>query len=125
MTEPAEPEHVETSPPSAAARRSGGENAIRYLAVDGFARRRGVSVGWPWAEQTWQRFEAIESKLVSIEQKETATPPAEIAKIASASADREIRNAMATAESEWRERLRRARLVKCGIERSLSATATG
>ena len=107
MTEPAEPEHVETSQPSAA--RRGGQwvgrllfATLLLLACLGAA---GYWFGWPLAEQTWQRFEAMESKLGSIEQKETATPPAEIAKIATDSADREIRNAMATAESEWRRAL--------------------
>ena len=107
MTEPAEPEHVETPQPSAAGR--GGQWVARMLfatllmmALLGAA---GYWFGWPWAQQTWQRFEAMESKLGSIEQKETATPPAQIAKIASASADREIRNAVATAESEWQRAL--------------------
>ena len=107
MTEPAEPEHVETPQPSAAGR--GGQWVGRMLfatllmmALLGAA---GYWFGWPWAQQTWQRFEAVESKLGSIEQKETATPPAQIAKIASASADREIRHAMATAESEWQRAL--------------------
>ena len=107
MTEPAEPDHVETPQPSAAGR--GGQWVGRILfatllmmALLGAA---GYWFGWPWAQQTWQRFEAMESKLGSIEQKETATPPAEIAKIATASADREIRNAIASAESEWRRAL--------------------
>ena len=107
MTEPAEPEHVETSPPSAA-RRGGqwvGRMLLATLLLMALLGAAGYRFGWPWAEQTWQRFEAMESKLVSIEQKETATPPAEIAKIASASADREIRNAMVTLESEWQRAL--------------------
>ena len=107
MTEPAEPEHVETSQPSAA-RRGGqwvGRMLLATLLIMALLGAAGYWFGWPWAEQTWQRFEAMESKLGSIEQKETATPPAEIAKIASASADREIRNAMATAESEWQRAL--------------------
>ena len=107
MTEPAEPEHVETPQPSAA-RRGGqwvGRMLFATLLMLALLGAAGYWFGWPWAEQTWQRFEAMESKLGSIEQKETATPPAEIAKIASALADREIRNAMATAESEWQRAL--------------------
>ena len=107
MTEPAEPEYVETPQPSAA-RRGGqwvGRMLVATLLMLACLGAAGYWFGWPWAEQTWQRFEAMESKLVSIEQKETATPPAEIATIASASADREIRNAMATAESEWQRAL--------------------
>ena len=107
MTEPAEPEHVETPQPSAA-RRGGqwvGRTLFATLLMLACLGAAGYWFGWPWAEQTWQRFEAMESKLVSIEQKETATPPAEIAKISSALADREIRNAMATAESEWQRAL--------------------
>ena len=107
MTEPAEPEHVETSQPSAA-RRGGqwvGRMLVATLLILACLGAAGYWFGWPWAEQTWQRFEAMESKLGSIEQKETATPSAEIAKIASASADREIRNAMVTLESEWQRAL--------------------
>ena len=107
MTEPAEPEHVETSQPSAA-RRGGqwvGRMLFATLLMLACLGAAGYWFGWPWAEQTWQRFEAMESKLGSIEQKETATPPAEIARIASASADREIRNALATLESEWQRAL--------------------
>ena len=107
MTEPAEPEHVETSQPSAA-RRGGqwvGRMLFANLLILACLGAAGYWFGWPWAEQTWQRFEAMESKLGSIEQKETATPSAEIAKIASASADREIRNAMVTLESEWQRAL--------------------
>lgn len=107
MTEPAEPEHVETSQPSAA-RRGGqwvGRMLVATLLILACLGAAGYWFGWPWAEQTWQRFEAMESKLGSIEQKETATPSAEIAKIASASADREIRNAVATLESEWQRAL--------------------
>lgn len=107
MTEPAEPEHVETSQPSAA-RRGGqwvGRMLFATLLMLACLGAAGYWFGWPWAEQTWQRFEAMESKLGSIEQKETATPPAEIAKIASASADREIRNALASLESEWQRAL--------------------
>ncbi len=107
MTEPAEPENSKTPQPSAA--RRGGQwvgrmvlAALLMLACLGAA---GYWFGWPWAEQIWQRFEAMESKLVSIGQKGAATPPAEIAKIASASADREIQNAMATAESKWQRAL--------------------
>ena len=107
MTEPAEPEHVETPQPSAA-RRGGqwvGRMLFATLLMMALLGAAGYWFGWPWAQQTWQRFEAMESKLGSIEQKETATPPAQIAKIASASADREIRDAMATAESEWQRAL--------------------
>ena len=107
MTKPAELEHVETPQPSAA-RRGGqwvGKMLLATLLMLACLGAAGYWFGWPWAEQTWHRFEAMESKLVSIQQKETATPSSEIAKIASASADREIRNAMATAESEWQQAL--------------------
>ena len=107
MTEPAEPEHSETLQPSAA-RRGGqwlGRMALAALLMLACLGAAGYWFGWPWAEQIWQRFEAMESKLISIGQKDVAPPPAEIAKIASASADREIQNAMATAESEWQRAL--------------------
>ena len=107
MTEPAEPEHSETLQPSAA-RRGGqwlGRMALAALLMLACLGAAGYWFGWPWAEQIWQRFEAMESKLISIGQKDVATPPAEIAKIARASADREIQNAMATAESEWQRAL--------------------
>ena len=122
MTEPAEPEHVETPQPSAA-RRGGqwvGRMLFATLLMLACLGAAGYWFGWPWAEQTWQRFEAMESKLVSIEPKETATPPAEIAKIASALADREIRNAMATAESEWQRALAES-LARQNAERAESA----
>ncbi len=107
MTEPTKPEHSET-PQAPAARRSGqwvGRMLFATSLILTFLGAAGYWFGWPWAEQTWQRFQAVESKLVSIEQKQTTPPPAEIVKIASASADREIRNAMAIMESEWQRAL--------------------
>ena len=53
----------------------GGQIAIRYLVAVGLLGRSGVLVRLALAEQTWQRFEAMESKLGSIEQKEQRRRP--------------------------------------------------
>ena len=105
MTEPAEPEHVEKPQPSAA-RRGGqwvGRMLFATLLMLACLGAAGYWFGWPWAEQTWQRFEAMESKLVSIAPWRTGK----------SGMPWPLRSQSGS------ERSRRARLVKMRNERSL------
>ena len=106
MTKPAELEHIETPQPSAA-RRGGqwvGKMLLATLLMLACLGAAGYWFGWPWAEQTWHRFEAMESSSVRSSKKRQRRRRRD-RQNRHRFGGREIRNAIASAESEWRRAL--------------------
>ena len=106
MTEPATPEQPDVPAKSAQPRRNRWAMTFTLsllttlLALGG----AGYWFGWPWAQQQWQRLDAIENQLATLSA-ESKRPLPDVPALAQAAADSSVRSAVGQLETDWRRDL--------------------
>ena len=60
--------------------------------------------GWPWAQQQWQRLDAIENQLATLSA-ESKRPLSNVPALAQSAVDSSVRSAIGLLETDWRRDL--------------------
>ena len=106
MSEPVTPEQRAAPPKFAHPRRSRLAMSFAFLLLITLLALgvAGYWFGWPWAQQQWQRLDAVENQLATLSA-ESKQPPPDVPALVREAADGSVRSAIGQLESDWRRDL--------------------
>ena len=106
MSEPVTPEQRAAPPKFAHPRRSRLAMSFAFLLLITLLALGGAGYwfGWPWAQQQWQRLDAVENQLATLSA-ESKQPPPDVPALVREAADGSVRSAIGQLESDWRRDL--------------------
>ena len=106
MSEPVTPEQRAAPPKFVHPRRSRLAMSFAFLLLITLLALGGAGYwfGWPWAQQKWQRLDAVENQLATLSA-ESKQPPPDVPALVREAADGSVRSAIGQLESDWRRDL--------------------
>ena len=106
MSEPVTPEQRAAPPKFAHPRRSRLAMSFAFLLLITLLALGGAGYwfGWPWAQQQWQRLDAVENQLATLSA-ESKQPSRDVPALVREAADGSVRSAIGQLESDWRRDL--------------------
>ena len=106
MSEPVTPEQRAAPPKFAQPRRSRLAMSFAFLLLITLLALgvAGYWFGWPWAQQQWQRLDAVENQLATLSA-ESKQPSRDVPALVREAADGSVRSAIGQLESDWRRDL--------------------